>query len=146
MFIHFAIIYLIKDIERKEIKKMNNLETILKNVRQADGGATIDKNGNFANGKYYASIYPQYSRIVDNANDVTAKTIQNYIKQVNKLSGGLLDRNNNYIGLWNDPDSHKVYFDISQSFNDKKAVKNACLKHSQLAYFDSESGKSVKVA
>ena len=103
---------------------MNNLETILKNVRQADGGATIDKNGNFATGKYYASIYPQYSFIVDNAKDVTAKTIQNYVKQVNKLSGGLLDRPNYFLGLWNNPENSKVYFDISQSFNDKKAVKN----------------------
>lgn len=125
---------------------MNNLETILKNVRQADGGATIDKNGNFASGKYYASIYPQYSFIVDNAKNVTAKTIQNYIKQVNKLSGGILDKDNNYIGLWNDPDTNKVYFDISQSFDDRQAVKNACLKHAQIAYFDSASGKSVKVA
>ena len=125
---------------------MNNLETILKNVRQADGGATIDQNGNFATGKYYASIYPQYSFIVDNANDVTEKTIQNYVKQVNKLSGGLLDKDNNYIGLWNDPDTNRVYFDISKSFDNKQAVKNACLEHSQIAYFDSEQGKSVKVA
>ena len=124
---------------------MNNLETILKNVRQADGGATIDKNGNFAQGKYYASIYPEYSLIVDNVNDVTAKTIQNYVKQVNKLSGGLLDRPNHFLGLWNNPENNKVYFDISQSFNDKKAVKNACLKHAQLAYFDVASGKSLKV-
>lgn len=125
---------------------MNNLETILKNVRQADGGATIDKNGNFATGKYYASIYPQYSFIVDNAKDVTAKTIQNYVKQVNKLSGGLLDRPNYFLGLWNNPENSKVYFDISQSFDNKQAVKNACLEHSQIAYFDSEQGKSVKVA
>ncbi|QHJ83222.1 MAG: hypothetical protein [Caudoviricetes sp.] len=125
---------------------MNNLETILKNVRQADGGATIDKNGNFATGQYYASIYPQYSFIVDNANDVTAKTIQNYVKQVNKLSGGILDKANNYIGLWNNPENNKIYFDISKSFNNKKAVKKACLEHAQIAYFDSASGKSVKVA
>ena len=125
---------------------MNNLETILKNVRQADGGATIDKNGNFASGKYYASIYPQYSFIVDNAKNVTAKTIQNYIKQVNKLSGGLLNQPNHYLGLWNDPDTHKVYFDISKSFDNKKAVKNACLKYSQIAYFDAKQGKSIKVA
>ena len=125
---------------------MNNLETILQNVRQADGGATIDKNGNFATGKYYASIYPQYSFIVDNSKDVTAKTIQNYVKQVNKLSGGLLDRPNCYLGLWNNPDNNKVYFDISKSFNSKKAVKNACLEHAQLAYYDAKSGKSVKVA
>lgn len=125
---------------------MNNLETILKNVRQADGGATIDKNGNFANGRYYASIYPQYSLIIDNSKDVTAQTIQNYIKQVNKLSGGLLDKSNNYIGLWNNPENNKVYFDISQAFNNKEAVKNACLEHAQIAYFDVASGKSVKVA
>lgn len=125
---------------------MNNLETILKNVRQADGGATIDKNGNFAHGKYYASIYPQYSLIVDNAKDVTVKTIQNYVKQVNKLSGGLLDRPNHFLGLWNNPENHKVYFDISKSFDNKKAVKKACLQHAQLAYYDAKSGKSVKVA
>ena len=125
---------------------MNNLETILKNVKQADGGATIDKNGNFATGKYYASIYPQYSLIVDNAKDVTEKTIQNYVEQVNKLSGGILDRPNNYIGLWNNPENNKVYFDISKSFDNNQAVKKACLEHAQIAYFDSASGKSVKVA
>ena len=137
---------MLRDIRKKGTYKMNNLETILKNVRQADGGATIDKNGNFAQGKYYASIYPEYSLIVDNSKDVTAQTIHNYIKQVNKLSGGLLDKSNNYIGLWNNPNNHKVYFDISKSFDNKQAVKNACLEHSQIAYFDSEQGKSVKVA
>lgn len=125
---------------------MNNLETIIKNVRQADGGATIDKYGNFAQGKYYASIYPQYSLIVDNANDVTAKTIKKYVERINNVSGGLLDLPNNYLGLWNNPENNKIYFDISQSFNDKEQVKNACLEHAQIAYFDSEQGKSVKVA
>ena len=125
---------------------MNNLETILKNVRQADGGATIDKYGNFANGKYYASIYPQYSLIVDNSEKVNGELIKKYVEKINNVSGGILDQPNNYIGLWNNPENHKVYFDISKSFNDKKAVKKACLKHSQIAYFDSASGKSVKVA
>lgn len=125
---------------------MNNLETILKNVRQADGGATIDKYGNFANGKYYASIYPQYSLIVDNSEKVNGELIKKYVEKINNVSGGLLDKPNNYIGLWNNPENNKVYFDISQSFDDKEAVKNACLEHEQLAYFDSEQGKSVKVA
>ena len=125
---------------------MNNLETIIKNVKQADGGATIDKNGNFASGKYYASIHPEYSLIVDNAEQVNSDLIKNYVEKINNVSGGLLDLPNNYIGLWNNPETHKVYFDISQSFNNKEQVKNACLKHSQIAYFDSEQGKSVKVA
>lgn len=125
---------------------MNNLETILKNVKQADGGATFDKYGNFAQGKYYASIYPQYSLIVDNAEQVNSDLIKNYVEKINNVSGGLLDKPNNYLGLWNDPETHKVYFDISQSFNNKEQVKNACLEHEQIAYFDSEQGKSVKVA
>lgn len=125
---------------------MNNLETILKNVRQADGGATIDKYGNFAQGKYYASIYPQYSLIIDNAEQVNSDLIKQYVERINNVSGGLLDTPNHYVGLWNNPDNNKVYFDISQSFNDKQAVKNACLEHAQIAYFDSEKGKSVKVA
>ena len=125
---------------------MNNLETILKNVRQADGGATIDKYGNFASGKYYASIYPQYSLIVDNSEKVNGELIKKYVEKINNVSCGILDQPNNYIGLWNNPENNKVYFDISKSFNDKKAVKKACLEHAQIAYFDSEKGKSVKVA
>lgn len=125
---------------------MNNLETILKDIRQADGGATIDKYGNFATGKYYASIYPQYSLVVDNSEQVNSELIKKYVEKINNVSGGLLDKPNNYLGLWNNPDNNKVYFDISQAFNDKESVKNACLEHSQIAYFDSEQGKSVKVA
>lgn len=125
---------------------MNNLETIIKNVRQADGGATIDKYGNFATGKYYASIYPQYSMVVDNSEQVNSDLIKQYVEKINNVSGGLLDISNNYVGLWHDPETHKVYFDISQAFNNKKAVKKACLEHAQLAYFDAASGKSVKVA
>ena len=125
---------------------MNNLETILKNVKQADGGATIDKYGNFATGKYYASIYPQYSLVVDNAEQVNSDLIKKYVEKINNVSGGILDKPNHYLGLWNNPENNKVYFDISQSFDNKKAVKNACLKHAQIAYFDSEQGKSVKVA
>lgn len=125
---------------------MNNLETIIKNVKQADGGATIDKNGNFASGKYYASIHPEYSLIVDSAEKVNSDLIKKYVEKINNVSGGLLDKPNHYLGLWNNPENNKVYFDISQSFDDKETVKNACLEHAQLAYFDSEKGKSVKVA
>ena len=121
---------------------MNNLETILKNVKQADGGATIDKYGNFAKGKYYASIYPQYSLIVDSAEQVNSDLIKQYVEKINNVSGGLLDKPNNYIGLWNDPETHKVYFDISKAFDDKKAVKNACLEQKQIANLDSEKGKA----
>lgn len=124
---------------------MNNLSKIVEAVQLADGGATIDKNGKEAKGLYFASCYPEFS-MVEEANKVTEKTIQDYVNTINKKSGGLLDKKGFYLGLWNDPKTNLVYFDISQAFDDRKQVEQACKEHKQLAYFDTTTGKSVRVA
>lgn len=124
---------------------MSSLSKIVEAVQLADGGATIDKNGKEAKGLYFASCFPEYS-MVEEANKVTEKTIQNYVNTINKKSGGLLDRKGFYLGLWNDPQTNLVYFDVSQAFDDRKQVEKACKQYNQVAYFDTTSGQSVRVA
>ena len=125
---------------------VKELTKICEEVQKSDGGATIDYNGNNAKGDYFASCYPQYSKTISKPQQVTVKKLLALIDEINQESNGLLNKPSFYLGLWNDPETNIVYIDVSQGFNDKKAVIKACKKYKQLAYFDTKTGASVRVA
>jgi hypothetical protein len=130
-----------------ELTKINtySLEKALADCRVSDGGATIDQNGIPANSPYYASIYPEFEKVVS-VDDLSQGLIADYVASVNAVSDGLLTKPNTYLGLWNNPKNGKVYIDISKGFDDRDKVEKACRDYKQLAYFDSEKGESVAVA
>lgn len=119
---------------------------ICEELQNSDGGATIDAKGNNAKARYFASCYPEYSKIVKEPKTLNAKKLFDLIEEINQESNGLLFKPDFYIGFWNDPQTNIIYVDISQGFDNKKAVEKACKKYNQLAYFDTKTGASVRVA
>jgi hypothetical protein len=57
----------------------------------------------------------------------------------------LLGEPHHYMGGWHDPQSGKVFLDVSIHVNSAQEAEALCKKHDQIAYFDLNRGKSVTV-
>lgn len=128
--------------DKQQLERFNK---IIEDVQVSDGGATVDKYGKPAQAFYFGSTYPQFEKVVDNSKLVTVELLQDYIDNVNKVGNGLFNREDMYLGLWNDPTDNKVYIDVSQGFDNVKDVAKACKDNGQIAYFDVQKRKSVRL-
>lgn len=126
-------------------KQLERFKKIIEDVQVSDGGATVDKYGKPAQAFYFGSTYPQFEKVVNNSKLVTIELLQEYINHVNKVGNGLLNRDDMFLGLWNDPEDNKVYLDVSQGFDNVKDVAKACRDNGQIAYFDVQKRKSVRL-
>jgi len=126
-------------------QQLERFKKIIEDVQVSDGGATVDKYGKPAQAFYFGSTYPQFEKVVDNSKLVTVELLQDYINHVNKVGNGLFNREDMFLGLWNDPTDNKVYLDVSQGFDNVKDVKKACEDNGQIAYFDVQKRKSVRL-
>lgn len=126
-------------------KQLARFKKIIEDVQVSDGGATVDKYGKPAQAFYFGSTYPQFEKVVDNSKLVTVELLQDYIDNVNKVGNGLFNREDMFLGLWNDPTDNKVYLDVSQGFDNVKDVAKACKDNGQIAYFDVQKRKSVRL-
>lgn len=129
-------------------KKEVSLSNLFSDVGAPDGGATVS----IQNSKvispitgFCASPYPQYSKVFDNAEDVNYKALLDYIDNVNKQSDNLFEENDTYLGLWNDPETGKVYLDVSKRYMSAQEARIACEENDQIAYFDLQLFESVDV-
>lgn len=128
--------------DKQQLERFNK---IIEDVQVSDGGATVDKYGKPAQAFYFGSTYPQFEKVVDNSKLVTVELLQDYIDNVNKVGNGLFNREDMFLGLWNDPTDNKVYLDVSQGFDNVKDVAKACKDNGQIAYFDVQKRKSVRL-
>lgn len=126
----------------------NDMGKIYTRVKSPDGGGTITKDGSKSpiSGFCY-SPYPEISQCYNSAEEFAPdqKTLQNnLIKFYNKNKSYFKD-NNSFIGFWNDPETGKVYLDVSKVTNDAGNARNECKQHDQIAFFDLQSYESVTV-
>ena len=129
-------------------KKEVSLSNLFSDVGTPDGGATVS----IQNSKvispitgFCASPYPQYSKVFDNAEDVNYNALLDYIDNVNKQGDNLFEENDTYLGLWNDPETGKVYLDVSKRYPSAQEARIACEENDQIAYFDLQLFESVDV-
>lgn len=126
----------------------NNMSEIFTRVKSPDGGGTITKDGRQSpiSGFCY-SPYPEISQCYNSAEDFAPdqKTLQNnLIKFYNKNKSYFKD-GNSFIGFWNDPETGKVYLDVSKVTDDASNARSECKQHDQIAFFDLQSYESVTV-
>lgn len=113
----------------------------LNNIHEPDGGATFNpKNQLVPTSGFCYSPYPQFSQVAD-AKEVTAEYLLNY---TNKYSN-ILNKENHFLGLWNNPEDGKVYIDISINTINASETRKECLQTDQIAYFDLQTFESVTV-
>lgn len=126
----------------------NNMGEIFIRVKSPDGGGTITKDGRQSpiSGFCY-SPYPEISQCYNSAEEFAPdqKTLQNnLIKFYNKNKSYFKD-SDSFIGFWNDPETGKVYLDVSKVTDDAANARSECKQHDQIAFFDLQSYESVTV-
>lgn len=126
----------------------NDMGEIFTRVKSPDGGGTITKDGRQSpiSGFCY-SPYPEISQCYNSAEEFAPdqKTLQNnLIKFYNKNKSYFKD-SSSFIGFWNDPETGKVYLDVSKVTDDAANARSECKQHDQIAFFDLQGYESVTV-
>lgn len=131
----------VADVGTTEEVARQALHKMFDRIMQPDGGFTYQPVTKDEPTKGFAlSIYPDKSFAKD-AKDFSFDDLVNYAVS-NKDS---FNQKDHYIGAWHDPESHKVFLDVSVVKQDAKEAEELCKKHDQIAYFDLEHFKSVTV-
>lgn len=89
---------------------------------------------------YVLSTYPQFSEAKP-AKDLKLCDLVTFVAKHQDL----FQKENHLFGAWHDPETDKVYFDISTVTQDKSEAEALAKKHDQIAYFDLGTKKSVTV-
>jgi len=119
----------------------SGFQEVVDRIRQPDGGFSYHATtGQQPTTGYALSIHKDRERVLD-AKDVTFANLWKYA-QDNK---DLLSQRDNYFGGWHDPESGKVYLDVSTVVNSAAQAAQLGKAHGQLAYLDLKAGKSVSL-
>lgn len=117
------------------------MQSMLSRVAEKDGGFTYQPlSDREPKGGYAVSIYPDRSF----AKDVNALQFAD-LKRYVRANKDLLSQPDHFIGAWHDPETDKVYLDISIVSDDEKKAADLASRHDQIAYFDLGKGASVTV-
>lgn len=107
------------------------------------GGTTF----NVASGKslsqkdplYVVSIYPDRSVILGPGQKLTPEQVASFIK----ANQDLLSDKNNSVGTWKDPESGKVYLDVSWTTPNRALAEYGGWKYNQKAIWDVRKGAEI---
>ncbi len=134
-----------RELDENSDSQHSPIETQLEGVALPDGGATFNLEGIRPTSGFCASPYPEHSKVFDRAEDVTFGALTEYVKGVNEKNPNIFSEDETYLGLWNDPETNKVYLDISKRYSTAEEARTACKNHDQIAFFDLQTFESVDV-
>ena len=119
----------------------DHITELLQRVAEPDGGFTYQPFSDLEPTEGFAlSIHPERSF----ATDASRLKFNDLVKYVMK-NRDLLSDKENFLGAWHDPDSHKVFLDISRVVKDRSRATHLARQHDQIAYFDLKTKQSVTV-
>jgi hypothetical protein len=119
----------------------SSLSALYASVAKPDGGFTYQPTSGHQPTKGYAlSIYPDRSVAMD-ATKISSQDLVDYAAK----NSDLFVKSDHYMGAWHDPETGKVFLDVSVVKTDEKEAIALALKHDQIAYFDLGNFKSVTV-
>jgi len=120
------------------MKKMaNNLVFLAYKNTIEKGGITINLSGLQPVTGYMVGRYG-FEQIVE-IQYFNPQVVADYIR----THIALLRDEKNYLGIWLDRDSDKVYFDISQRFENKRQAMNQAIVNRQICIFDLQNEKEI---
>ncbi len=110
-------------------------------LSQPDGGFSYSpKAGEEPKTGYAVSVHPDRS-VVKAAAEITPEDIAQFIVK----NMDVLNTPEAHIGGWHDPETGMVHLDISIVTPDRVQAEALGKEHGQLAYFDFQEGKSVRL-
>lgn len=125
------------------------LGEVLSSLHSPDSGATMSikssKKAISPTTGFCASPYPQHSKVFDNPKEVTFAKLQEFMNNIIEIDKDIFEEDETYIGFWNDPQTGKIYLDISKRYHTAQEARIACEQNDQIAYFDLQTFESVDV-
>lgn len=89
------------------------------------------------------SPYEQYSRPVPTPHN--PKEMRDAVRAYVAEHEDVLREEGNYLGLWNQDGTRTLWLDVSTVGDDAGRVRDACLRHDQIAFFDLQTKTEVTV-
>ena len=112
---------------------------LLRTIRKPDGGFTYKPTTKSSpTTGFMVSIYKSREKILD-VGEVTGVVLAAYVRK----NRDLLQKSNNYLGAWHNPENGKVYLDVSRRTESRDEAARFGKAHDQEAYFDIVAGRSV---
>ncbi len=119
--------------------KKEDLSSQLHQSVHKSGGFTVKRHFKDAPKAGYMVSLTQKTEQTHPENDLHPYHVQNYMNQHKHQ----LAKINAHIGGWHDPETKKVYLDVSHHFPKMEDAVRAGRRANQLAIFDLKAGKSI---
>jgi hypothetical protein len=117
------------------------LTELFNRVSEPDGGFSYQPVSDKSPKEGYAvSIYPERSVAFD-MKSMGFKDLMHYYV----ANRDMFRKPGHFLGAWHDPESHKVFLDVSVVRNSIGMARSDALSHDQIAFFDIKAGHSITV-
>src|SRR5215471_1726155 len=116
------------------------LEALFQKIQDTGGFTYKMTSGSEPKKGFAVSIHPERSQMIESKNlrldHLTKYMMKNY---------QLLKRPTNYLGAWHDPDSGKIWLDVTTVRSDPGMANHIGAKANQIAMFDLAKKKSIPI-
>jgi hypothetical protein len=123
-----------------EALSVSNTVYVLTN-KFKQSGCTINLTGEIPLKGYVVSAYPELEKVFNSYKEFSNLDVLCFLHE----NRNVLKRKDRYIGAWLDPKDGKIYLDVSVVFRNESNAIKFCKLRNQLAYFDIENCKAVRI-
>jgi len=115
---------------------------VLKSIEKTGGFSVHPVSAKSPTTGFMCATVPHAEKIFKSSEEITEPAIQSYIDQHKDF---LSENPKLHLGGWIDPDTEKVYLDLSEQFEDEASAVAAGVKHNQLAIWDVKNKREVRI-
>lgn len=115
---------------------------VLKSIEKTGGFSVHPVSAKSPTTGFMCATVPHAEKIFKSSEEITEPAIQSYLDQHKDF---LSENPKLHLGGWIDPDTEKVYLDLSEQFEDEAAAVAAGVKHNQLAIWDVANKREVRI-
>jgi hypothetical protein len=115
---------------------------VLKSIEKTGGFSVHPVSAKSPTTGFMCATVPHAEKIFQSSEEITQPAIQSYLDQHKDF---LSENPKLHLGGWIDPDTEKVYLDLSEQFEDEASAVAAGIKHNQLAVWDVANKREVRI-
>jgi hypothetical protein len=115
---------------------------VLKSIEKTGGFSVHPVSAKSPKTGFMCATVPHAEKIFQSSEEITEPAIQSYLDQHKDF---LSENPKLHLGGWIDPDTEKVYLDLSEQFEDEASAVAAGIKYNQLAVWDVANKREVRI-
>ena len=115
---------------------------VLQSIEKTGGFSVHPVSAKSPKTGFMCATVPHAEKIFQSSEEITQPAIQSYLDQHKDF---LSENPKLHLGGWIDPDTEKVYLDLSEQFEDEASAVAAGIKHNQLAVWDVANKREVRI-